>query len=92
MQTSIKKLTSKCNFFFIANYKPFPIFREFEQLSSSIGWRVMAWGAIHPRLAFPGVEFLPIFVFSAVILDPDILATQSMALKTWITAKIPNKI
>jgi len=39
MQTSIKKTTFKSkNFFFIANYKTFPIFKGFEQLSSSIGW------------------------------------------------------
>jgi len=35
----------------------------FEQLSSSIGWRVMAWGGTNPRLAFVGIEFLPILFF-----------------------------
>jgi len=29
------------NFFFILNYKPFPIFRGFEELSSSTCWRAM---------------------------------------------------
>jgi len=87
MQTSIKKLTSKSKIIvFIANYKTFPIFRGFEQHSSSIDWRVMAWGGAHPRLAFVGAEFLPIFGFTAIILAPDMLASQSMALKTWTTA------
>jgi len=64
MQTSIKKLTSKLKkFVFIADYKISPIFTEFEPLSSSIGWRVMAWVGTHPTLAFAGVEFQPIFVF-----------------------------
>jgi len=75
-QRSIKKRhpNLKC-LFFIEKYKTFPIFTGFEQLSSSIGWRVMVWGGMHPRLAFAGVEFLPIFVFSAIILAPDTLAS-----------------
>jgi len=31
---------------FIANYKTFWVFRRFEQLSSSIGWRGMAFAQI----------------------------------------------
>ena len=43
IQRTIKKLTYQSKIiFFIANYKTFLIFRGFEQLSCSIGWRVMA--------------------------------------------------
>jgi len=43
METSTKYPTSKLKiFFFFANYKTFPIFGGFEQLSNSSGWRVMA--------------------------------------------------
>jgi len=35
----------------------------------------MVWDGMHPRLAFAGVEFLPIFVFSAIILAPDTSAS-----------------
>jgi len=93
-QTSIKKLTSKSKIilFFIRNYKTFPIFRGFEQLSSSVSRLVMACGGIHPKLAFAGVEFLPIFGFAVIISAPDMLASQSIALKTWMTAQIPKKI
>jgi len=46
----------------------------------------MAWGGIQPRLALGSVEFLSVFVFLAIILAPDMLASQSRALKTWMTA------
>jgi len=49
--------------FIIAHYKTSPTSKRFEQLPRSISWRVMYWGGTHPRLAFVGVEFLPIFVF-----------------------------
>jgi len=52
----------------------------------------MACGGIHPKLAFAGVEFLPIFGFAVIISAPDMLASQSIALKTWMTAQIPKKI
>jgi len=82
-----KQKTSKSKiYFFIANYKTFPIFRGFEQLSSSIGWRVTAWCGIFPRLAFVGLEFLPIIGFWAIILVPDMLTSQSRALKTRMIA------
>jgi len=41
-------------FFFILNYKTFSVFREFEQLSSSIAWRVAAG----LNLAWEGKSYL----------------------------------
>jgi len=52
--------------FFSLNYKSFPIQSGFEQLYSSIRWRVMAiWkrGVFHPRLGLWVQKFLQIFVF-----------------------------
>jgi len=46
----------------------------------------MAWDGIHLRLALAGMEFLPIFGFTVIILALDMLASQSMALKIWMTA------
>jgi len=44
MTSPTKTLKSKTFHLFVINqnHKHFPIFREFEQLSTSIGWRVMA--------------------------------------------------
>jgi len=36
-------------FFFIANYIPSQVFRGFEQLSSSVWRRVIAWGEMPPE-------------------------------------------
>jgi len=75
------------NNFFIENYKTFPIFRGFEQFSSSIWWLVMAiynMGRIYLGSTFMGMEFLPIFWFWAIILVPDMLENQSRALKAWM--------
>jgi len=41
----------------------------------------MAIGIIYPGSAFVAVEFLPIFSFGAIILAPDMLESQSKALK-----------
>ena len=52
--------------FFSLNYKPLPIQTGFEQLSSSIRWRVMASskrGVLHPRLGFVGAEIFTKFCF-----------------------------
>jgi len=46
----------------------------------------MAWDGIYSRLAFVGVEFLPIFGVWAIILTPDMLASQSRTLKTRMIA------
>jgi len=51
---------------FSLNYKSFHIQSGFEQLSSSICWRVMAtWksGVFHPRLGFVGAEIFTKFSF-----------------------------
>jgi len=65
------------------------IFRGFELLSSSIGWRV-GWpyvmGVIHLGSTFVGVEFLQTFGFRAIRFDPGMLESQSGSLKTRILA------
>ena len=51
-------------FFFSLNYKSFPIQTGFEQLSSSIRWRVMAieiTDVFQPRLGFVGAEIFTNF-------------------------------
>jgi len=51
--------------------RPTPTSRGFEQLPSLIDCLVvMAMSRIYPGLAFVGVEFLLIFGFWAIILDP----------------------
>jgi len=73
-------------FFFTLNYKTSRVFRGLEQLSSSSFWRFMAlydMGVIYPRLAFVGVKIFTNFLFfSAIILAPDMLESQSRTLKT----------
>ena len=49
--------------FFIANYLPLQVFRGFEQLSSSIWRRVVAWGKMPLRGAFVGANFGQFFVY-----------------------------
>jgi len=49
------------SFFFIANYIHSRVFRGFEQLSSSISRRVIAWEEMHLRVAFEGAKFWSIF-------------------------------
>ena len=58
------------NFFFITNYQTFPIFEGFEQLSSSIDWRVTAFSKKQPRLAFVRLHFLSNFWFLSHKFDP----------------------
>jgi len=43
MTSSTKTRKPKLKTFFISSYKTLRIFRGFEQLSSSIGWRVVAF-------------------------------------------------
>jgi len=43
-------------------------------------------GVIHPRLEFVGVEILTTFCFFSIILVPDMLESQSRALKTRMIA------
>jgi len=77
--------------FFIADYILLRVFRGFEQLFNSIwGW-IVAWGEMHPRVAFEGAKFLSIFGLWAIVLCPDMLGSESMALKTRIRVKIPTK-
>ena len=54
--------------FFNSKLQDVPTNRGFEQLSSSICWRVMTiqtMGVIHPRLAFSGAEIFTKFLFLA---------------------------
>jgi len=69
-KTRHPKLT---NFKKILNYKTSRVFRGFEQLSGSISRRVMAIDMVHQGSAFVCIEFLPIFAFWDIILDPDVL-------------------
>jgi len=46
----------------------------------------MATGVIYPGFAFVGVAFPTIFGFLAIILAPDMLESQSRALKTRMIA------
>jgi len=54
-------------------------------------WPATVRGGIPPRLAFVGAKFWPFFGFWAIILDPDMLASQSRALKTRFRVKNPKK-
>jgi len=59
MQAISKNPTSKFKIIlFIANYNIFAIFRRFEQLSISIGWKVMAWGGLYPLRVQNFYQFL----------------------------------
>ena len=58
--------------------------------SSSVGWRIVARDGICPRLPFI-VEFLPIFIFSAVILAPDMLASQSKNVSKYLDDSLDSK-
>jgi len=79
---STKNTASKIKIFFIQNYKIVPIFRGFEQLSSSTGWRVMAFSQIGQGYLLWDLNFCPISYFWAIMLAPDMLASPSRALKT----------
>ena len=76
--------------FFIANYMTSRVFREFERLSSSFWRRVMVsysqrWNS--PQISVFGSKILSIFCFWAIILDPDMPASQSRAPKTRFQVK-----
>jgi len=60
------------------------VFRGFEQLSISVGWQVMASNGQGYLLW--DLNFHPIFGFGAMILAPDMSASQSKALKTRMIA------
>jgi len=70
----------KWNVFFIAKYIPSRVFRGFEQLSSLIWRRVIAWDEIPLRVSFEGTKFWSIFGLWAIIFAPDMLESQSMVL------------
>jgi len=66
--------------------RPFPSLEGLNSsLAQSAGW-VMAMGIIYPESAFVGVEYLLIFVFWTMIFAPDMLESQSRALKTRMIA------
>jgi len=95
MYTSTENVTSKIRMlFFAANVMTSRVFRGFERLSSSF-WRLVmtsySQGWNSPRLAFVGAKFWPLFGFWAIILDPDMLASQSRALKTRFRVSNPKK-
>jgi len=57
-------------------------FWGFEQLSSSIGWRVMAFSQNGQGYLLWDWNFYQIFSFWAIIFVPDMLECQSWALKS----------
>ena len=65
------------NVFFIAKCVPSRVFRGFEQLSSSIWRRVIAWGEMPPRVVFEGAGFWSIFGLWAIIFAPNMLESHS---------------
>jgi len=67
-------------------YKTFGVFRGFEQFSSSIGWRFMAFSRNGQGYLLWEYNFYQIFVFWAIILGPDQLESQSLALKSRMVA------
>jgi len=60
--------------------------RGFEQLFSSIGWRVMAFSQNGQSYLLWDLNIYPIFGFWALILAPDTLECQSRVLKTRMIA------
>jgi len=54
-------------------------------------WPATVRSQIHPRLAFVGAKCWPFFGFWAIIFDPDMLASQSRAVKTSFRVKTPKK-
>ena len=56
-------------YLFIASYNTFPIFKEYEQLSSSTCWRVMSYSRKCPWLPFLGAEFVPNLCFLGLNFD-----------------------
>jgi len=58
---------------FILNYKTFWVFRGFEQLSSSISWRVVAFSQNDQGYLLWDLNLYPIFGLWAIILAPDML-------------------
>jgi len=81
-----KKLKSKTfQFFFNLSYKTFLIFKAFEQLSSSICWRVMTFS--QNTYLLWDLIFYQNLGFGAIILAPDALESQSRAPKTGISAQ-----
>jgi len=69
-------------FLFCSNLQDFRMFRGFEQFSRSIGWRVMAFSQNGQAYFLWDLTFYPIFGFWVVVLAPDMLASQTRALKT----------
>jgi len=77
-----KKQKSKTPFFFFLNWNDntFCICRVFEQLSCSIGWRVMAFSQYGQGYLLPDLIFHQNLGFRAIILYPEMLKSWSRAL------------
>jgi len=87
MTSSTKKQKSKIfQFLKNLNCKTSRVFRGFEQLSSSIGWRVMAFAQIGQVYTLWDLMFYQSFSFGAIILAPETLESRSKSLKTRIIA------
>ena len=73
------------------------LYKSLEGLNGSLAhsdgelWPASVRGGIHPRLAFVGAKCWPFFGFWAIILDSDMLTSQSRALKTRFRVKSPKK-
>jgi len=88
MMSQTKKQRSKTfQFFFLNwNYKTYRICWVFEQLSCSIGWRVMAFSQYAQGYLLSDLIFHQNLGFRTITLDPEMLKSQSRALMTCIIA------
>jgi len=85
--TDKKQIFKTFQFFFLNwNYKTFCICWVFEQLSCSIGWRVMAFSQYGQGYLLFDLIFHQNLGFRAIILDPERLKSRSWVLMTWIMA------
>jgi len=87
MSPTKQQIFKTFQFFFLNwNYKTFRICWVFEQLSCSIGWRVMAFSQYRQGYLLPDLIFHQNLGFRAIILDPEMLKSRSWALMAWIIA------
>ena len=90
-----KTRSPNAEFFFIASYMFSRVFRGLNgSLDYSDGelWPAAVRGGIHPRLAYLGAKFWPFLGFWVIILDPDMLVSQSRALTTRFRVRNPKNI
>jgi len=71
MTLSAQTRNSKQNKIHIRNYKTFRIFKAFESLSDSIGWRIAAFSINIQDYLLWHLTFCTIFGFQTIILAPD---------------------